>query len=51
MSWLKSIAKKIVNLNSTLEQYDKALDENDKQIIQLSNNYQNNLTRFKELTQ
>lgn len=48
---LESIAKKIVNINSTLDQYEKALEENDKQIIQLSKNYKTDLARFKELTQ
>jgi len=47
---LKNIAKKLVDINSTLEQYDKALDENDKQILQLSKNYKTDLARFKELT-
>ena len=47
---LKNIAKKIVNINATLEQYDQALEENGKQITQLSKNYQINLVRFKELT-
>ncbi len=48
---LKSIAKKIVNINNTIEQYEKALDENDRQIIQLSKNYKTDLARFKELTE
>ena len=47
---LKNIAKKIVNINATLEQYEQALEENSKQITQLSKNYQINLVRFKELT-
>ena len=47
---LKNIAKKIVNINATLEQYEQALEENSKQIVQLSKNYQTNLVRFKELT-
>ncbi|MGK0271398.1 MAG: hypothetical protein ACI88H_002057 [Cocleimonas sp.] len=48
---LKNIAKKIVNINKTLEQYQKALVENDKQLLQLTKNYQTDLTRYKELTQ
>lgn len=48
---LKTIVKNIVNIDNTLEQYEKALAENDKQITQLSENYQNNLARFKELTE
>ncbi len=47
---LKRISNKIVNINNTLDQYEKALIENDKQIIQLSENYQTNLARYKELT-
>lgn len=47
---LKQIATKIVNINKTLDQYEQAVVENDKQMIQLDDNYQNNLTRYKELT-
>jgi len=47
---LKSIAKKIVNINNTLDQYEKALEENDKQLLQLTKNYKTDLARYKELT-
>lgn len=47
---LKSIAKKIVDINSTLGQYQQALDENDKQLLQLTKNYKTDLARYKELT-
>ena len=49
-STLDSIAKKIVNINNTIEQYQKALIENDKQIISLTENYKADLDRFLELT-
>ncbi len=48
---LKTIAKKIVNINKTLEQYQQALNENDKQLLNLTKNYQSDLARFKELTE
>jgi len=47
---LKNIAKKIVNINKTLGQYKYAMQENDKQLLQLSENYQADLSRYKELT-
>ena len=47
---LKSITKKIVNIDKTLKKYKKALEENDKQVEQLSQNYKNNLSRYIELT-
>lgn len=47
---MKKIAKKIVNLNNTLGQYEQALVENQKQILKLSTNYHNDLARYKELT-
>ena len=47
---LMNIAKKIVNINKTLGQYKQALEENDKQLLQLTENYQADLARFKELT-
>ena len=46
----ENIAKKIVSINKTLKRYEDAVSENNKQIIQLSDNYQSDLTRFKELT-
>jgi len=48
---LKTIAKKMVNINQTIEQYKQALTENHKQIVTLTENYQNDLARFKELTE
>ncbi len=46
---LKNIAKKIVNINKTLAQYQQAMQENDKQLLQLTENYQADLSRYKEL--
>lgn len=48
---LKSIATKIVNIHKSIEQYQQALTENEKQIIKLSENYKTDLERFIELTQ
>jgi len=48
---LKSISKKIVSINNTLEQYQQALNENDKHLLQLTENYQTDLARYKELTE
>lgn len=48
---LKNIAKKIVNINKTIEQYKQALLENEKQLLRLTKNYQTDLARFKELTE
>ncbi len=47
---LINIAKKIVNINNTLEQYKQALEENDKQLLHLTENYQTDLARFIELS-
>ena len=47
---LINIAKKIVNINNTLEQYKQALEGNDKQLLHLTENYQTDLARFIELT-
>lgn len=47
---LDSIANKIVHINQTLEQYDKALIENKTQISQLNETFKTDLARYKELT-
>lgn len=47
---LDSVARKIVNINKTIEQYQQALAENDKQILTLSKNYKADLERFVELS-
>lgn len=47
---LINIAKKIVDINKTREQYEQALEENDKQLLQLTQNYKTDLARYKVLT-
>jgi uncharacterized protein YbcV (DUF1398 family) len=47
---LKSISRKIVNINKTIEQYKKALIENSNQIETLTTNFNNDLERYVELT-
>lgn len=47
---LEKIAKKIVNINNTIEQYSIALEENNKQLNTIATNYKTDLTRFTELT-
>lgn len=47
----KAIEAKIVDLNVTLQQYKKALLENEKQIEQLSKNYSSDLKRYTEISQ
>ena len=47
---LKNISKKIVNIQQTIEQYEQALSENDKQVASVTENYQIDLARYKELT-
>lgn len=47
---LKSISQKIVNIQQTIDQYKQALNENEKQAATLTENYQVDLARYKELT-
>ncbi len=47
---LKVISSKIVSINKTIEQYKKALIENDKQLNTLTENYKADLERFLELS-
>ncbi len=47
----KSVENKIVNLNSTIKQYEKALLENDQQIEKLTEDYAADLKLYSELTQ
>lgn len=42
---------KIVNINQTIEQYHKALEDNDKELLSLKTNYEVDLKRYLELTQ
>jgi len=42
---------KIVNISHTIEQYKKALEDNDKELLSLTTNYKVDLKRFEELTQ
>jgi len=42
---------KIVNITQTIEQYKKALDENDQELLSLKTNYEVDLKRYSELTQ
>jgi len=39
-----------VNINKTIERYNDAVIENNEQVVQLSENYESDLARFKELT-
>lgn len=41
---------KIVNINQTIEQYHKALEDNDKELLSLKTNYEVDLKRYIELT-
>ena len=47
---IDSISKKIVNINKTLQQYKQALTENENQVASLTEEYQVDLARYKELT-
>lgn len=46
-----SIDNRIVNINKSLEQYDKALIDNEKEVMKVSSNYRADKKRFIELTQ
>ena len=48
---IKVLQTKIVDINATIKQYEKALQDNDKEMSKLSKNYQADLKRFIELTQ
>ena len=47
---LNTLAGKIVNINKTIIQYKKALEENNTQIAKLNADYKTDLNRFLELT-
>jgi hypothetical protein len=47
----KNQAKKIVNITKTIEQYKKALQQNEEEKLNISKNYQSDIKRYKELTQ
>ena len=46
----KLINRKIVKIQKTISQYDKALEENAKELMTISINYKNDYNRFTELT-
>lgn len=48
---LESLDKKIVDINETIRQYEKALLQNDMEVIKLSKTYKEDIQRFSELTQ
>lgn len=47
----KDQAKKIVNITKTIEQYKKALQQNDDEKLNISRNYLSDIKRYNELTQ
>lgn len=47
----KNQARKIVSITKTIEQYKKALQQNEEERVNISKNYQSDIKRFKELTQ
>jgi len=47
----ESLERKIVDVNETIRQYEKALIENDMEVIKLSKAYKEDYQRFSELTQ
>lgn len=47
---IKSIDSKIVRINNSIRQYDKALEVNSEELVKLSRNYQVDKKRYTELT-
>ena len=47
---LASIEKKIVRINDSIKQYNKALEDNSKELMKLTKNYQIDMKRYTELT-
>ena len=50
-STIKNQAKKIVNITKTIEQYKKALQQNEEERLNISKNFQSDIKRYNELTQ
>ncbi|MCF6188879.1 MAG: DUF4124 domain-containing protein [Cocleimonas sp.] len=50
-STIKNQAKKIVNITKTIEQYKKALQQNQEERLNISKNYQSDIKRYEKLTQ
>jgi len=48
---IKNQAKKIVNITKTIEQYKKALQQNEEERLNISKNFQSDIKRYNELTQ
>lgn len=47
---IESIDKKIVRINDSISQYDKALEVNSEELVKLSKNFQVDMKRYTELT-
>lgn len=47
----KNQAKKIVSITKTIEQYKKALQQNEEERLNISRNYESDIKRYRELTQ
>ncbi len=47
----ESLEKRIIDINQTIEQYDKALLDNDNELFKLSKTYKTDYKRYTELTQ
>lgn len=45
----KALAAKLANLKKSISQYEKALEENEKEVLNLKNQYERDLSRFQEL--
>ena len=48
---VKTLQTKIIDINATIKQYEKALQDNEKEMAKLTKNYRADLQRFIELTQ
>ncbi len=48
---VNSLQTKIIDINATIKQYEKALQDNEKEMAKLTKNYRADLQRFIELTQ
>ena len=46
-----SLDKQVINIEKTIQQYKKALLDNDQELLTLKTNYADDLVRFSELTQ
>jgi hypothetical protein len=48
---IKSLGLKIVDIHATIEQYKQALKDNNEQVAKLTMNYQEDLSRYLQLTE